>query len=309
MGADRADDPAGQARRPSARGECSRGFQRDLLRAFDGLPMAGAAEGPAAEEHGAFLLHAVGVGRHTGAHPSRALCRDARARGPRGEPDGRDHRQPERQGGSKGGSTLDPQGFDAGKKVTGRKRHILVDTLGLLLSVVVHPADVQDRDGAPLVLDRRTRRLFPFIERSSRCRLSGTEDRTPPSPAPAPGSSRSSSAPNLHHFVVLPKRWIVERTLAWISRNRRLARDFERYARTVAAFVRLAMIRIMLRRLTRPTLAPESKLLGSALSEFFRSQQVLQAASRVQDLPFLNPIHLASRRRRHLRRFPIGGGS
>jgi transposase len=57
----------------------------------------------------------------------------------------------------------------------------------------------------------------------------------------------------LHKFVVLPKRWIVERTLAWISRNRRLARDFERYARTVAAFVRLAMIRIMLRRLTRAT--------------------------------------------------------
>ena len=57
----------------------------------------------------------------------------------------------------------------------------------------------------------------------------------------------------LHKFVVLPKRWIVERTFAWISRNRRLARDFERYARTVAAFVRLAMIHLMLRRLTRPS--------------------------------------------------------
>ena len=58
----------------------------------------------------------------------------------------------------------------------------------------------------------------------------------------------------LHRFLVLPKRWIVERTLAWISRNRRLARDFERYAQSTAAFIRLAMIRIMLRRLTRPTL-------------------------------------------------------
>lgn len=57
---------------------------------------------------------------------------------------------------------------------------------------------------------------------------------------------------DLHRFVVLPKRWIVERTFAWISRNRRLMRDFERYAATVAAFVRLAMIRLMLRRLTRP---------------------------------------------------------
>ena len=55
-------------------------------------------------------------------------------------------------------------------------------------------------------------------------------------------------------FEVLPKRWIVERTIAWISRFRRLARDFERYARTVAAFIRLAMIRIMLRRLTRSNL-------------------------------------------------------
>ena len=56
----------------------------------------------------------------------------------------------------------------------------------------------------------------------------------------------------LHRFAVLPKRWVVERTFAWIARNRRLARDFERYARTVAAFFRLAMIRVMLRRLTRP---------------------------------------------------------
>ncbi len=59
-----------------------------------------------------------------------------------------------------------------------------------------------------------------------------------------------------HKFIVLPKRWIVERTFAWISRNRRLARDFERYASTVVAFVRLAMIRIMLRRLTRITPCP-----------------------------------------------------
>ena len=58
---------------------------------------------------------------------------------------------------------------------------------------------------------------------------------------------------DLHKFVVLPKRWIVERTLAWISRNRRLTRDYERYARTVAAFTKLAMIRLMLRRLTRST--------------------------------------------------------
>jgi transposase len=174
-------------------------------------------------------------------------------RRPRGEPDGGDHRQSKRQGRSKGGSALDPQGYDAGKKVTGRKRHILVDTLGLLLNVVIHAADVQDRDGARLVLDRRTRRLFPFIERIF-------ADAGYQGPALAAAVAKTGTwtleivkRNELHRFVVLPKRWIVERTLAWISRNRRLARDFERYARTVAAFIRLAMIRLMLRRLTRPS--------------------------------------------------------
>ena len=69
----------------------------------------------------------------------------------------------------------------------------------------------------------------------------------------------------LHCFAVLPKRWVVERTFAWIARNRRLFCDFECYARTVAAFVRLAMIRVMAHRLTRPIPALESLLLGSAL--------------------------------------------
>ena len=146
-----------------------------------------------------------------------------------------------------------PAGYDAGKKVTGRKRHILVDTLGLLLTIVVHAADVQDRDGARLVLDRRTRRRFPFIERIF-------ADAGYQGPALAAAVAKTGTwileivkRNELHRFVVLPKRWIVERTLAWISRNRRLGRDFERYARTVAAFIRLAMIRLMLRRLTRPS--------------------------------------------------------
>jgi putative transposase len=135
----------------------------------------------------------------------------------------------------------------------GRKRHILVDTLGLLLSVVVHPADIQDRDGAALVLNKRTRRLFPFIERIYAD--GGYQGPRVRAAAARTGTwkieiiKRSDIAKG---FVVLPKRWVVERTLAWISRNRRLSRDFERYARTVTAFIRLAMIRIMLRRLTRP---------------------------------------------------------
>jgi transposase len=118
------------------------------------------------------------------------------------------------------------------------------------LSVVVDPANVQDRDGAFDLL-RRARRLFPFVKRIfadggySGAKMALVVTRS--------GSwtlqivKRTAAA----GFEVLPKRWIVERTFAWISRNRRLARDFERYATTVAAFIRLAMIRIMLRRLCR----------------------------------------------------------
>jgi hypothetical protein len=80
------------------------------------------------------------------------------------------------------------------KKVTGRKRHVLVDTLGLLLNVVVYPADVQDRDGARLVLDRRTRRLFPFIERIFADAGYKEPRRPQPSPKPLAGSWRSSNA-------------------------------------------------------------------------------------------------------------------
>jgi transposase len=118
------------------------------------------------------------------------------------------------------------------------------------LNVVVHPADMQDRDGARLVLDRRTRRRFPFIER-----IFADANYQGPKLAAAIATTGTWTIEivkrnELHRFVVLPKRWIVERTLAWISRSRRLAKDFERHARKAAAFVRLAMIRLMLRRLT-----------------------------------------------------------
>ena len=113
---------------------------------------------------------------------------------------------------------------------------------------------MQDRDGALLVLDRRTRRFYPFIE----CIFADAAYQGPKTAAAIAKTGTWKleivKRDELHRFLVLPKRWIVERTLAWISRNRRLARDFERYAQSAAAFIRLAMIRIMLRRLTRPTL-------------------------------------------------------
>jgi len=109
-------------------------------------------------------LMLLGLGRHAGARPSRALPHDPGLGRPRGKPERRSDRQPERERRGKRGARIDPPGYDAGKKIKGKKRHLLVDTLGLILNVVVHAADVQDRDGAALVLDRRTRRLFPFLE-------------------------------------------------------------------------------------------------------------------------------------------------
>jgi transposase len=119
-----------------------------------------------------------------------------------------------------------------------------------LLGVSVHAADIQDRDGTHDLL-RGARRRFPFIEK-----IFADGGYQGPKMAKTVANTgcwkiEIVKRSDLRRFVVLPKRWIVERTFAWISRNRRLMRDFERYTITVAAFVRLAMIRIMLRRLTR----------------------------------------------------------
>ena len=143
---------------------------------------------------------------------------------------------------------LDASGYDAGKKVLGRKRHVLTDTMGLLLAIIVHPASVQDRDGAEGLL-REARRSFPFIER-----LIGDAGYQGPKMAAAVARTgiwtmEIVHRSDRHRLVVLPKRWMAERTLAWVSRCRRLARDYERHARKAAAFVRLAMIRLMLRHL------------------------------------------------------------
>lgn len=136
-------------------------------------------------------------------------------------------------------------GFDAGKKVKCRKRHIIVDTLGLILRDEVHSAGIQDRDGAALVFDRLTAR-FPFIEtifgdggyQGPKLRKS--------SPRPVEIIKRNQTG-----FEVLPKRWIVERTFAWLGINRRLSKDFERFAKTSLAFIQTAMIKLMTRRLAR----------------------------------------------------------
>lgn len=147
-------------------------------------------------------------------------------------------------------------GYDAGKKVTGRKRHVVVDTLGLVLIVLVTAASTQDREGARQVLQK----LFERIKQSkySRwCRLKLIW---------ADGGYRGEliawvkatfgwtleiveKLQGQVGFQVLRKRWIVERTLAWLTRNRRLARDYERLTETSEAFIYVAMIRLMTKRL------------------------------------------------------------
>jgi transposase len=243
------------ARRAPAHGGPARGAQRDLLRPGHGLPVAGAAQGPAAAEHGARLPPALGVGRHAGPPPPRALRPGPRAGRQRGQSDGGDPRQPERQGRRKRGRRVDPTGYDTGKKVEGCKRHILVDTLGLLLSACIHPADGQDRDGGLLVLEG-ARRLFPFIARV----FADGGYRGPATAAAVRALGRweleiVKRSDGVGGFEPLPKRGLVGRTFSWLNRCRRLAKDVENLARTALAFLRLAMIRLMLRRLTRSSAA------------------------------------------------------
>lgn len=136
-------------------------------------------------------------------------------------------------------------GFDAGKRIKGRKRHLVTDMLGLMLRVEVHSAGLQDRDGAALVLERITGR-FPFIERFfADAGYQGPRVATA-APRPVEIIKRTDAG-----FLVQPKRWVVERTFAWAGINRRLAKDFERFTATAQALFQIAMIKLMSRRIAR----------------------------------------------------------
>jgi len=142
-------------------------------------------------------------------------------------------------------------GYDAGKKVKGRKRHIVTDTLGLMLFVMIHSADIQDRDGASGVL-RAIRRRFPWLRHvfadggyagpKLRAALRGCGDWT------IEIVKRSDA---VQGFEVLPRRWVVERTFAWLGRCRRLAKDWETSLESSTAWTFIASIRLMIRRLAR----------------------------------------------------------
>jgi putative transposase len=167
------------------------------------------------------------------------------------------------------------RGYDGAKKLVGRKRHVLVDTEGFIVALNVHPADIMDRDGIKLVLEERVRAQLPrmqllwldagyngrgkgkdWVEQTTGWRVETVKavhrykrywvpNDLPPEQIdwsqylPAPG------------FHVIPRRWVVERTFAWLSHQRRLSKEYERLTTTSEAWIYLAMSRIMLRRLTR----------------------------------------------------------
>ena len=144
---------------------------------------------------------------------------------------------------------LDPG--DAGKKINGRKRHLVTDTQGLPLALVVHPADVQDRDGLALVC-ARIRRRFPWLGhlfadggyQGAVAAAAAARERLTLEIVKRPPTARG--------FEVLPRRWVIERSFAWLSRNRRLAKDFERLIEVSTAMVAVAIIQLLLRRLANP---------------------------------------------------------
>jgi putative transposase len=172
------------------------------------------------------------------------------------------------------------RGYDGGKMVKGRKRHLLVDTEGLVLKTTVHSAKVMDYEGIKTLLEGAEQK-FPRLSHLwldagyrgegkgadwVRKTLGWTVDlvERPKKPAPekvmmawAREWAKEGVSVDWHGllppegFVVLPRRWVVERTIAWIDQQRRMSKDYERLAATSEAFIYVAMSRLMLRRLAR----------------------------------------------------------
>jgi transposase len=144
-----------------------------------------------------------------------------------------------------------PRGYDAGKKVKGRKHHILTDTEGNLVHAVIHTADIQDLDGVPLLLAKIIHR-FPWLRHlfaDGGCAGNKLRDaRRRIGKATVEIIKRSDAAKG---FEVLPRRWVVERTLAWLSRNRRPAKDFEQTIASATAWLFVASVQLFTRRIAR----------------------------------------------------------
>jgi transposase len=144
-----------------------------------------------------------------------------------------------------------PGGYDAGKKIKGRKRHILTDTVGHLLHAVIHTADIQDRDGAPLVLGEIVKR-FPWLRHVfADGGYAGDKLREALAKIGKWTIEIIKRSDTAQGFEVLPRRWVVERTLAWLSRNRRLAKDFEQTITSATAWLFAASVQLFMRKIAR----------------------------------------------------------
>jgi transposase len=147
-----------------------------------------------------------------------------------------------------------PRGYDAAKKIKGRKRHIVTDTIGLMVGAAIHPADVQDRDGAPLVIEA-IHDLFPWLRHLfADSAYSGDKLLKALAKFGEWSIEIIKRMADTAGFEVLPRRWVVERTLAWLNRNRRLAKDFEASIESAKAWVYIASVQLIIRRIACPLL-------------------------------------------------------
>ena len=144
-----------------------------------------------------------------------------------------------------------PRGYDAGKKIKGRKRGLVTDTIGLPVALAVHPANIQDRDGAVSLLDG-LRKRWPWLRHvfadggyAGEKLVDALSDKGKWTIEIVKRSDKAEG------FEVLHRRWVVERTLAWLSRNRRLAKDFEASIASAMAWLQLACVKLLTRRLVR----------------------------------------------------------
>lgn len=139
------------------------------------------------------------------------------------------------------------RGYDGGKKIQGRKRHIAVDTLGLLIACVVHPANVQDYDGVEAVLDKVKQR-FPRLKKVYADSIYAYKQTVKCVWIIYRFVLEIVKRPK-GQFKLVAKRWVVERTFAWLGRHRRLSKDYERSSRVSETWVYISMTKLMLRRL------------------------------------------------------------
>ena len=204
---------------------------------------------------GAALLLQLARRRHLGAHQCRAGGPRPRIARPQRDALGRHHRQPERADDGKRRPARDRRGQahqePAPAKAGGRKRHIVTDTEGFLLALRVHEANIQDPHGAvPLLHDLRRR--LPTLQHIFADRVYRGAQLQAAIADCGPWTIQIVERPaGAKGFQLLPKRWVVERSFAWLGRCRRLAKDFEATIASAAAWVLIANVRLLIRRLAR----------------------------------------------------------